>query len=93
MHHQLVVKVFLRKRFQLRKDNSNISILLGALGKLAHGGYDHVLSFLTVKDLAKISMAKLTVKSTTLSAAADKNVGLLRSIERQDNDKSICTIS
>ena len=54
--------IFEHQRIRLGRDN--ISILLGALGKLARGGYDHVLNFLTAKDLAKISMAKLTVTST-----------------------------
>ena len=41
---------------RIRIGRDNISILLGTLGEWAIGGYDHVLSFLTVKDLAKNSI-------------------------------------
>lgn len=47
---------------QLNK--SNISTLIGSLGTFLAEASDALIGFLSLKDLAKISMAKLTIKST-----------------------------
>jgi hypothetical protein len=64
-HHfpYIIVK---NKRIEIRGDN--IYLLLEACGRLARGGFDHVLNFLTIKDVAKIWMAKLTATPAALSA-------------------------
>jgi len=72
----------------------NIYRLLEVLGKLASGGCDHVLNFLTLKDLAKISMAQLPEKSTALSAPANTTVQHTSfTTGSGDSYKCLCTIS
>lgn len=64
-HHfpYIIVK---NQRIEIRGDN--IYLLLEACGRLARGGFDHVLNFLTIKDVAKIWMAKLTATPAAISA-------------------------
>ena len=83
--------IFEHQRIRLGRDN--ISILLGTLGKWAVEVSNPLTEFLTVKDLAKISMAKLTVKSTALSIPTETNVQHTSSTRSQESYKNICTIS
>jgi len=77
---------------RIRLGRANIYRLLELLGKLASGGFDHVLNFLTVKDLAKISMAQLPEKSTA-PASANIDIQPTSSTESRKSNRNICTIS